>query len=135
VKYPLFRSRAFEELMSLEMGSSTPSPFCPQHSTPAPLVPRVGVDFSLEEIANQILADGRKGITKLSDKKDYFTEEQLVLRQQREVYNSNGFPDKGIVCGLYRRTYNPNMGKRPTSGPKSSDTVDYGGSVLLPEWT
>lgn len=90
---------------------------------------KTGIDFTLEEAANMILAEGRKGVTKLSDKKDYLTEEQLVLRQQREVYNSNGVPDKGIVCGLYRRTYNPNMGRRPTSGLKSSDTINYGGWI------
>ena len=73
-----------------------------------------GVNFALEKAANELLRKGRKGITALSQKQDYLTEEQLQLRQDREVYNHNGFPDPHIVSGLYRRAYNPDAGSRPT---------------------
>jgi hypothetical protein len=76
--------------------------------------PSCGVNFSLEEQANAILREGRRGITALSAKKDYLTEEQLTLRQNREVYNVNGVPDCHIMSGLYRRAYNPIAGARPT---------------------
>lgn len=76
--------------------------------------PMCGVDYTLEEKANAILREGRRGITALSQKKDYLTEEQLALRQGREVYNCNGVPDAHIMSGLYRRAYNPGAGARPT---------------------
>lgn len=72
-----------------------------------------GINSELEEQANAILREGRRGITALSEKKDYLTEEQLHLRQSREVLNSNGVPDPSIRKGLYRRTYNPLSNGRP----------------------
>ena len=72
-----------------------------------------GTNSELEEQANAILREGRKGVTALSEKKDYLTEEQLNLRQSREVLNSNGFPDPSIRQGLYRRAYNPLANVRP----------------------
>lgn len=51
-----------------------------------------GIKSNLEEQANAILREGRKGVTALSEKKDYLTEEQLSLRQAREVLNSERFP-------------------------------------------
>lgn len=72
-----------------------------------------GVDNDLEAQADEILRQGRSGVTKLSEKKFYFTEDQLQLRQNREVLNSNGFPDPHIVRGLYNRAYNPIAGRRP----------------------
>ena len=76
-----------------------------------------GVNSDLEEQANAILREGRRGITALSEKKDYLTEEQLNLRQAREVLNSNGFPDPSIRQGLYRRGYSPMAGSRPGRRP------------------
>lgn len=73
-----------------------------------------GVNYDLEERANALLREGRRGVTALSEKKDYFTEEQLMLRQSREVLNLNGVPDEAIFSGMYRRAYNPLSGKRPT---------------------
>lgn len=72
-----------------------------------------GINSDLEEQANAILREGRRGVTALSEKKDYLTEEQLNLRQAREVLNSNGFPDPSIRQGLYRRAYNPMANVRP----------------------
>jgi hypothetical protein len=79
-----------------------------------------GVDFALEQQANAILREGRRGITALSEKKDYLTDEQMALRLQREVFNVNGVPDVHIRSGLYRRAFNPLTGRRPT-GLRSSD--------------
>lgn len=73
-----------------------------------------GVNTSLEEKANAILREGRRGVTALSEKKDYLTEEQMALRQAREVPNANGFPDPSICQGLYRRSYNALAGSRPS---------------------
>lgn len=80
-----------------------------------------GVVSKLEERANAILRDGRKGVTALSEKKDYLTDEQMALRQAREVLNTNGFPDPSICQGLYRRSYSPTMGTRPYR----SDSEDW----------
>lgn len=75
-----------------------------------------GVKTDYEDLANAILRTGRKGVTALSEKKDYFTEEQMTLRQQREVLNVNGVPDPSICRGLYRRAYNASAGTRPCRG-------------------
>ena len=72
-----------------------------------------GIKSSLEKQANAILREGCRGVTALSEKKDYLTEEQLSLRQAREVLNSNGFPDPSIRQGLYRRAHSPTAGERP----------------------
>ncbi|AEJ94431.1 hypothetical protein PBI_SEBATA_219 [Mycobacterium phage Sebata] len=72
-----------------------------------------GVKSDLEELADALLRESRRGVTALSEKKDYLTNEQLALRQQREVLNENGFPDPSIRQGLYRRSYNMNAGSRP----------------------
>lgn len=80
-----------------------------------------GTNSALEEQANAILREGRKGVTALSEKKDYLTEEQLSLRQSREVLNSNGFPDPSIRQGLYRRAYNPLANVRPRRHAAAQD--------------
>jgi hypothetical protein len=68
-----------------------------------------------------MLRQGRIGVTRLEDKKDYLSTEQLQLRYAREVYNSNGFPDPHVVSGLYRRAYNPLSGARPGKNRSSED--------------
>ena len=72
-----------------------------------------GVVTDLEKVANAWLREGRRGVTALSEKKDYLTDEQMALRQQREVLNANGFPDPSIRQGIYRRAYNAHSGSRP----------------------
>lgn len=73
-----------------------------------------GTNFVLEAEANELLRQGREGVTKLSEKKDYLTEEQLALRWEKEVPNGHGFPEAHLVRGLFRRSYNPLAGKRPS---------------------
>lgn len=80
-----------------------------------------GTNYELEAIANEWLRKSREGVTKLSEKKDYLTEEQLTLRQNREVPNGHGFPEAHIISGLYRRAYNPMAGKRPSRSALSQD--------------
>ena len=79
-----------------------------------------GIDWKLEEAANNILRESRQGVTKLSDKKYWLTEEQMALRQQREVYNQFGTADARLVSGLYRRAHNPLAGNRPNKS-RSTD--------------
>lgn len=81
---------------------------------------RTGVNAELEEQANALLRQGRKGVTALSEKKHYLTDEQISLRQSREVLNVNGVPDSAIRQGIYRRAYNPLSNSRPR-GNKNRD--------------
>lgn len=84
---------------------------------------RPGVDFDLEEEANKLLAAGRAGITALCDKRDYLTHDQLMLRAQREVLCTEGFPEENYYRGMFRRTYSPTFGHRPR-GVKNYDDDD-----------
>jgi hypothetical protein len=93
----------------------------PAQSSSVVLSLRNGVDFSLEEQADHLLADGRRGANRASDTRDWLTKEQLTLRRQKEVYNSNGIPDGRLVCGIYRRAFNPTLGCRPTKATKTSE--------------
>lgn len=82
---------------------------------PRPLPLKTGTHYSLEEQADRLLAQGREGVTALSDKRDYLTSDQLALRASKEILNSQGFPDAALVSGLFRRAYNPLTGNRPRS--------------------
>lgn len=77
-----------------------------------------GEDIYLESVADNILARGRRGTTKHSELRDYLSKSQLALRQSREVYPSQGFPEENIYKGLYRRAYNPT-----SRGTHSSNSV------------
>lgn len=74
----------------------------------------VGVDPYLEEQADRILAEDRKRSAK-EDDGDYLTDGQMDSRRQREVYNKNGVPESHLYNGLFRRAYNPLIGKRGRS--------------------
>lgn len=78
-----------------------------------------GVDFALEEEADRLLAESRKGVTALSEKRDYLTKDQLQLRAQREITNRTGVCDESIIRGSFRKAYNPQFGQRPHG--KASD--------------
>lgn len=82
---------------------------------------RSGIDWELEEEATRILKQDRKdrGVTKQSEKRDWLTPVQLEHRLSKEIYTSVGVPDKGLFQGIYRRAYNPNIGKRP------NPNIDY----------
>lgn len=82
---------------------------------------RSGIFPTVEAEANEWLRKGREGVTKLSDKKDYLTEDQMELRNDREIPNGHGYPEAAIRSGLYKRAYNPLAGKRPTRSGRHSD--------------
>jgi hypothetical protein len=81
---------------------------------------RSGDKISIEEDAEKLLASGRRN-SESSDKTDYLSREQLILRRNKEVYNSNGVPDSSLVSGIYKRVYNPEFGSRPGKGRAASD--------------
>lgn len=68
---------------------------------------RSGVNYTLEEQADAILAEGRRGITKHSEMKDYLSPSQLERRLAREVYNGYGVADSRLVSGMFKRVYAP----------------------------
>lgn len=76
-----------------------------------------GVAWDLEEEADRLLADYRREHPIISE------EEYLVLskgqmdrRSNKEILNKQSFPEAYLYSGLYRRAYNPQIGKRPRSG-------------------
>lgn len=88
-------------------------PFQSYLDAPRYLSTKSGTNYKLEEEADKLLATSREGVTALSDKRDYLTNDQLALRASKEILNSQGVPDASLVSGLFRRTYNPLSGQRP----------------------
>lgn len=100
-----------------------------------------------EEQALEILQDERRAGSKaIKDKNDWLTPDQLKLRQDREVLNQNGVPDGRLLQGIYHRSYNPMMGRRPKHWwsqvrdpdfdarvPHGSSTTTGGGG-LMQQW-
>lgn len=74
---------------------------------------RSGDNLSVEEQANEMLVSSRRREGKFADRREWLTTEQIMLRQHKEVYNQNGFPDVSLVSGMYRRVHNPLSGSRP----------------------
>tara|TARA_B100002051_G_scaffold122661_1_gene116835 strand:- start:255 stop:533 length:279 start_codon:yes stop_codon:yes gene_type:complete len=77
-----------------------------------------GVNPDLEKKATRVLKHDRKvrgikGVEALSEEYAWLTEQQLMLREDREIGNRLGYPDPEIVSGVYWRAYNPLFGKRP----------------------
>lgn len=89
---------------------------------PAPMTLRSGEVRQVEQDAEKLLADGRRGLTRMTDKNDYLSREQMILRQSKEAYNEHGIPDAHLMSGLYKRVYNPLAGKRPGKSQKSEDS-------------
>ena len=92
-----------------------------QEPEPTMLRLRSGEDMSFEERANEILVTSRRLEGKDADRREWLTTEQILLRQHKEVYNQNGFPDSSLVSGIYKRVYNPNAGSRPGRFNKGDD--------------
>jgi hypothetical protein len=78
---------------------------------------RSGIDYRLEEEAEKWLAKGRAE----GDRGDYLSQDQLDLRQKREISNQLGVADASLVAGIYRRAHNPQMGHRPGKQGRSHD--------------
>ena len=86
-----------------------------------PLRLRSGEDLSIEEQANEILVNSRRREGKNADRREWLTTEQILLRQHKEVYNQNGFPDAALVSGMYKRIHNPLLGNRPGRSGKGEE--------------
>jgi len=79
---------------------------------------KTGTDYGLEEEANRLLAASRE---QFGDQHMVLSEEQLELRQKREISNSLGVADASLVAGMYRRAHNPLAGTRPGKLGRSHD--------------
>ena len=77
-----------------------------------------GVDWELENEADAMLAKSRVGVTKVSDKKDYLSPDQLERRRAKEVYVEAGVPDPHLYRGLFKRAYNPLQGAQSHNGKR-----------------
>ena len=80
---------------------------------PKPMPLLSGTNYAIEDEADRLLAEGRRGTTRYSEKTDYLSPEQLAFRKSKEVLNHHGVPDSRLFCGMYRRAYNPEAGQRP----------------------
>lgn len=87
---------------------------------------KTGVDYSLEEEADELLAQCRR---EGHPEDDYLvlSPGQMDRRRSREIYNRNGFPESHLFSGLYRRVHNPLIGTKPTvvSAYDDSDLIDW----------
>jgi hypothetical protein len=93
--------------------------FCPP---PSLLSLRSGESHAVEDDAEKRLADGRRASSQtMDDRTFYLSREQVALRQSKEVLNMHGVPDGRLYAGLYRRTFNPLTGQRPTGQAGSSE--------------
>lgn len=98
---------------------------------------RRGVHRAMEEEANNLIRESLKGVTKHSEKADILTPWKEQARYRREVYVTNGVPDRAIRQGMFHRAVNsdkPELNSRDgiarprTGGTKSlSDFVDNDG--------
>lgn len=77
---------------------------------------RSGVDFSVEDRTEALLADDRRTARAQGQPviADYLTPDQITLRHAREVIGPLGVTDPSMVHGIYRRAHNPMAGQRPT---------------------
>ena len=81
---------------------------------------RSGDKNQIEEDAERLLARGRRQEEDV-DKTEYLSREQYILRKNREVYSTNGVPDSSLISGIYKRTYNPEFGNRPSKSRGGTD--------------
>lgn len=114
-------SQTLEQLVEAQIAVVRPPRYCFTDAELAGTAIRLrdGIDYVVEEQADDLLTASRKDNKRISDR-DWLTKEQLALRIQKEVYNENGFPDSSLVSGMYRRAYSPLAGRRP-NGRKSDD--------------
>lgn len=72
-----------------------------------------GIDPKLELAAALILEEDRR-VTNTTGIYDWLSEDQLELRARREVPNKTGIVGEYQISGLYRRSFNPLLNKRPS---------------------
>ncbi len=87
------------------------------------LILKYGVDWELEEEADEMLAEYRRGIGSAhSLRRDFYSKSQLKLREAKEINPRSGSPEKGIIQGQYTRRYNPNARSHRRI---YSDSIEY----------
>lgn len=76
--------------------------------------PKNGIDYNLEDYADELLAQNRRENPRSQDQDPYevLSPGQLDRRRSREIYNRNGFPEAHLFSGIYRRAHNPLLNKR-----------------------
>jgi len=84
---------------------------------------KAGVDYTLEERADALLAQSRREHPRSQDEDPYevLSPGQMDRRRSREIYNKNGFPEPHLFAGLYRRAHNPKMFDRPPRGTELTE--------------
>lgn len=119
--------QSLEEVIAAQFNQAKAAEIYGSHYTPLdsvesrPMRLRSGEDLSAEEYANEILVNSRRQEGKNADRREWLTTEQILLRQHKEVYNQNGFPDASLVSGMYKRAHNPNANGRPGRNSKSEE--------------
>lgn len=87
-----------------------------------------GVDYDLEEYADELLAKARRLKPRSQDDDPYevLSPGQIDRRRSREVYNKNGFPEPHLYAGIYRRAHNPNIvnRKKKRNNTEDLDTME-----------
>lgn len=81
---------------------------------------RFGVHKTLEQEANDLLAQSMQGITSHAAKSDILTPWKEQERRRREVYVASGSPDPAIRRGMFRRASNmksPHLNSRDGIAP------------------
>lgn len=68
---------------------------------------RRGIHRQLEDEADRLIKLSLVGVTKHSDKSDILTPWKEQARYRREVYVTNGVPDRSIRQGFFHRVLNP----------------------------
>lgn len=88
---------------------------------------RSGIDYTLEDMADALLAQARRERPKAEEDADPYpvlSPGQMARRQAREVYNRNGTPEAHFYSGIYRRAYNPKIHDRPPKRFNPEDAND-----------
>ena len=82
---------------------------------------RPGVNYDLESQADDLLKTYRGTCVTNDEKTEFFTEAQMKLRWDREVYNSFGLAESSLFSGIYGRAFNPEFGSRPSRHQRLDD--------------
>lgn len=83
--------------------------------------PKSGIDYELEELADNLLAQSRRDDPKGDEGYEFLSAGQLDRRRSREIYNQNGIPEPHLFSGLYRRADNPALRERSRRGKAEED--------------
>ena len=95
---------------------------------------RHGVNFELELLADRMLAEARKGITKHADIKEqgYFSAMQLYNRRRKEFCVGLS-PDPSIISGQSSRVYVPDVDGAPRDLSYDREYEEHEDEVFVSE--